>query len=132
MLISTQRVVSPQGWQGINVYQYVHGAVQLPANPVDAIAGPFPPRQLRAKWEAIQAGGNLVRSYLDLVAPDADAYALLYQFALECVDELGPPPGFPFAFQNGVCGMRFGISDGGLIPIWRAELKHLFRCALLP
>lgn len=130
MLVSAQRVRSPIGLHGVNVYEYIHGVIEWAVPPLDATDANLYPRQLVAKWEQVPAGGNYIRSFVDLVVPDED-YAELYVFAVAAVGNLQPQQ-FPWQSEDGTIGLRFSVLDPNLFPVWRSELKDLLRFALLP
>lgn len=69
MLLTAQRVVSPRGARGVNVYQYLHGSHTWTRVP-DALLPDVNPGELVSQWLEVPPGENQIVSYLDVVAPD--------------------------------------------------------------
>ena len=69
MLLTAQRVVSPRGARGVNVYQYVHGSHVWHRVPNEFLPD-INPGELINQWLEVQPGENRIVSFLDVVAPD--------------------------------------------------------------
>ena len=78
MLLTAQRVVSPRGTQGVNVYQYLHGSHVWPHVP-DEFLPDVNPGELVNQWLEISPGSNRIVSFLDVVAPDDTAISDIHQ-----------------------------------------------------
>ena len=72
MLLTAQRVVSPRGTHGVNVYQYLHGSYIWPRVPDDFLPDANP-GELVNQWLEVPPGANRIVSFLDVVAPDEAA-----------------------------------------------------------
>lgn len=136
MYATAHRVVSPRGETGINAFLHKHGT---------AFPWPTEPWRLPESdpgvlvWDngpEVPAGGNHVRSYLDVLAPDdvgvEELDAALTGLWLELVaDEVGPraiqgPLPNPVVYRRGNVVLRFGVElqlEGGRA--WEmAELRR--------
>ena len=78
MLLTAQRVVSPTGERGVNVYRYHHGAYVWARVPNEFLPD-VDPGELSAQWLQVAPGNNGVVSFLDVVAPDEVAALDLHQ-----------------------------------------------------
>ncbi len=81
MYITAQRVISEEGQQGINSFFHLHrpNKQPKPATPSDvvSVAESNTGKLIKDQVE-IKPGGNRVRSYLDIVAPDTmDAKSII-------------------------------------------------------
>lgn len=122
MYLAAQRVRSYAGYEGINAFFYTHGVA-------DWVFPPDPDYDPGVLFNAITpimpVGGNSVRSYLDVVAPDAALWHEIHRglsaFVLDHFDAAMP--------WVGTTGrLRFRIAmDLMLAQNWRAELTTLLR-----
>lgn len=136
MYATAHRVESPRGLTGINTFLHTHGAAfSWPADPVQ-----LPEHNPGVLWwdngPEVPPGGNRVRSYLDLLAPDdtpaAEVEAALTSLWLELVaDEAGPPAAQgalpnPVDYRHGAVVLRFGV-DLAMLPGRSLEMAELRR-----
>jgi hypothetical protein len=128
MYLTAQRVVTPSGQRGVNVYEYLHGPVTwdqplpwqyLPENN---------PGQLRRWFEETVTGGNAVISYLDIVVPDHVHVAQVQQW-IAAIKQAIPASALARAYQLGPLWVRFGMSRMGIPP--QTELGALAAHILL-
>jgi hypothetical protein len=133
MYLTAQRVISPvTGAEGVNVFAYGHGPY------VWHDAPPFTPEQNPGTLFAssvepqVPPPGNRVRSYLDILAPDATPREAL-EVALQVVVTGMPPARLPATATVGSCWFRFSMEEK-LAGSWREELRALLARAvqLLP
>jgi len=69
VLLTAQRVASPGGLTGVNVYQFLHGSyvwVRVP----DEFLPDSNPGELVDQWLEVPPGNNRIVSYLDVALPD--------------------------------------------------------------
>jgi hypothetical protein len=78
VLLTAQRVVSPRGTRGVNVYQYLHGSYVWPRVP-DGFLPDVNPGELVNQWLEVPPGSNRIVSFLDVVAPDEVATSDVHQ-----------------------------------------------------
>jgi hypothetical protein len=126
MLLAAQRVRSSSGNDGINAFRYLHGAGAWPSNPLVLLDSD--PGSLERQSIEIPPPGNLVRSYLDLVAPDLASEQRLRRILARLYLEF-TPDSFPARFRSEDCAARFGV-ERGLAANWQAELYLLGERAL--
>lgn len=128
MLFVAQRVISPvTGQHAVNTYRYVHTESGRRTNPEDYLNLPC---TLVSQSVPLPGGGNRVRSFLDIAAPNdvtADEMARSVQFF---ADLAGPPPA-PVHFYGEACAFRFAV-EGSLLPVWRSEFLNLVRTLTTP
>jgi hypothetical protein len=126
MKLVVQRVIAPDGRDGINAFSYWHGGLWWtrtpPANAL-SIAG--------ASMIAVEpAAGNRVRSYIDVLAPDAIDHDELLNGILDFADALAVQGGhLPIAGQFGPVSTTFNV-EGSLVPSWYDEIQHLADAAV--
>lgn len=126
MLLSAQRVRTSQGVTGINRYVYRHApgvrnTLDLTALEQAAV--------LHAQDFEVPPGGNDVRSYLDIFAPEGTSSVDIARAAV--VIRGGPDPtSFPAMFFCDSIVFRLGLVFG-LVPSWRNELTDLVSRLLL-
>jgi len=105
--VVAQRVLSPGGRSGVNAFLFFHGDVDIPGvswnDPdVDIIANAHPGTLALQRVEQ-PSGGNVVVSYLDIVAPDAVGFEQLGRALLEIPD----PSSNAASWSRGVVAIRF-------------------------
>jgi hypothetical protein len=126
--LTAQRVVSPQGVQGVNVYEYLHGPVNW-THPLPRELYPeINPGQLHRWSETTPSGGNAVISYLDIVVPEIvpdDAIARWLAVLKNSIQVDRAPR----EYAVGPMWVRFGISRSGVPP--QTELAALAAHILL-
>jgi hypothetical protein len=69
VFLTAQRVVTPHGVCGVNVYQYLHGSYTWTRVP-DELLPDVNPGELVSQWLQVPPGENRIVSYLDVVSPD--------------------------------------------------------------
>ncbi|MFH0919011.1 MAG: hypothetical protein V1913_01500 [Fibrobacterota bacterium] len=110
MYLTAQRVVSSDGQQGINAFFHLHRPHKQPKpttpSEVVAVAENNTGKLIKDTLE-VNPGGNRVKSYLDIVAPDTtDAKAIIT--ALDKFrGEIDPARMGPIFSFNGGIGLRF-------------------------
>jgi hypothetical protein len=125
MLLSAQRVRSPQGLVGVNTYVYRHAAGRWSSD----LARLEADAELVAQQFEIPPGGNDVRSYLDVFAPEETPIAEIAQAATR-IRSGADPASFPTVFHDGDLSLRFGLV-AGLVPSWHTEWTDLISRLLL-
>lgn len=122
MYVTAHRVRSRSLVEGINAYLYVHGGYlwQVPREPeVD-------PGELASSILTVEAvGGNHVRSYLDIVAPDDVWWSELRSKFITFVGSMQHSQ-FPWRGVVDQCLFRVGM-DQQLARTWQHELTHLYK-----
>lgn len=120
MLLSAQRVRSPQDLTGINVYVYRHPVGAWEPSALDAMERAA---ELVGQAFEVPPGGNRVTSYLDVFAAEGTRVADLARAAAAV--RSGPDPAaFPAVFAQGGVIFRLGLAFG-LVPGWRNEFTDL-------
>lgn len=105
MIVVAQRVEStgpPPHRRGINTYLYTHGAVLWPADPGVMLNTPV---VLKDTHVTVHRGGNRIRSYLDVVAPDPTQLSDVLRNASMFISE--PPLAGPIYFDGEHVAFRF-------------------------
>lgn len=133
MYATAHRVLSLSGQTGINTFVHFHGAEYLwPAEPWRLPE--TEPGTLSREQVEVRVGGNRVRSYLDILAPDGtprgELDIALTDLWLELIaDEsgaaapVGPMPN-PVVYHRGAVVLRFGV-EADLIPHRAQEMAEL-------
>ncbi len=125
MYLTAQRVVSPAGRQGINVFHYEHGGYVWEGAPPQGFLPPErDPGILINQSVVVAPPGNRVRSFIDIVAPAGSPSASL-QKAFDDFVRRAAPVQLPTTQVVGCVWFRFG-SERVLAPIWRQEARRLF------
>jgi len=127
MLLTAQRVQNPAGLEGINAFCNLHGPYDWFGEPPAGIPDTNPGMRVNDNV-IVPPGGNRVRSYLDIVAPDetptTEILAAVRRFVMAVrTDSL------PWAATVGRCTFRFGL-DLGLEQQWATEFQELLEAAL--
>lgn len=127
MLLTAQRVRSIKGDDGVNAFYYRHGAIPgWVARPPKGIPDDNPGIRVNATTE-IEPGGNLVVSYLDIIAPDetpaSEVLASLQGFLSLEHRQL------PWVATVDRCTFRFWVQPT-LVSRWAEEFKALAKAAL--
>jgi hypothetical protein len=121
MKLVAQRLVSPDGREGVNAFGYWHGGLwwtRLPPPNALSIAG--------ASLIAVApTAGHRVRSYIDVLAPDAIEASELHEGIMAFADALATQGGhLPIVGTFGRVSTTFG-TETSLIPRWYDELQEL-------
>lgn len=127
MLLTAQRVVSSAAEEGVNAFCNLHGPYTWEGEPPAGIpeSDPGEPANQRI---AVPPGGNQVRSYLDVVAPDETPTSEVLSAVQQFVVAMRDRP-LPWKSTIGRCTIRFGI-DLGLEQKWVEEFRLLFEAAM--
>jgi hypothetical protein len=127
MLLTAQRVRSSEGKEGVNAFCYLHGAYTWDAEPPAGIPERVPGQRVNARTE-IEPGGNDVRGYLDIIAPDETPTSEILAAVGPFVQRMHGTP-LPWTATAGRCTFRFGL-DRGLAGDWWDQLRALFIAAV--
>lgn len=123
MILTAQHVRAPTGEEGINAFCRLHGPYEWSDPPQDLTAGEVVNHSI-----SVPPGGNSVRSYLDVIAPDETSTQEI-QHAV--VPFIGRSRGhsLPWIGTIGRCTFRFGV-DPKLHAHWSEEFRQLLLAAL--
>lgn len=124
MYLTSLHVVDPTtGREGFNAFYYRHGPFVWNAPPPDIPDGN--PGELMESRISVPSGGNRVRSFLDVVAPDE---ATLTEIRHDFVAFVGYAQRQPFPWDGIVrrCRFRVGV-EHGLVNRWHREIADLYR-----
>ena len=103
MYIVAQRLMSKTTRQvGINVFLYLHPNRRWTTPPADIPSGD--PGQLRQKKIGLEPNGHVVRSHLDVIAPDDLEIAVIRRHLLAVFDRVQFGP-MPWKGVDGPCGV---------------------------
>lgn len=128
MLLTAQHVLHPpSGEEGINAFFNSHGPYSWYGPPPDGIPEENPGRRIHEST-AVPAGGNRVRSYIDIVAPDETPTSEILAAVPTFVTSMRQRT-LPWADTVGRCTFRFAV-EPGLASHWAAEFDTLLRAAL--
>ncbi len=121
MYLTAHRVVSPStGEQGINAFYRLHGDEW---RGLDEDPESVPSRLVRSR-RLVTTKGNRIRSYLDVIAPDASSPGEVLSSFHEF---LGAPSPSAFPCDTVLRGVRFRVGvERSLAASWRAEAQRLF------
>lgn len=124
MILTAQHVRASTGAEGINAFCRLHGANEWtdPA-PEDLSAG-----ELVNQAITIPPGGNDVRSYLDVIAPDETPTQEIRSAVMLFIARSRGRP-LPWIGTIGRCTFRFGV-ELGLYASWAEEFRRLLFSAL--
>jgi hypothetical protein len=127
MYITAHLVKSRDQREGINAFLHVHGAAfQWPDD-----ASPLPdttPGRMVLQRTHLTPGGNNVRAYLDILAPDGTQRSEIDQALNALLHDLHERRN-PTVFEHGVVTIRFGV-ELGLEALRVQQLEMLIRSAL--
>jgi hypothetical protein len=127
MYLSAQRVVSGQNDQGLNAYCYLHGSFSWNGLPPPGIPDQNPGELVDEAIE-LPGVGHRVRSYIDIVAPDATSHNEIRQSFVTFVAQ-AQRRRFPWVGIVGRCLFRVEM-EAALASQWRQEIARLYRAAL--
>lgn len=126
MYVTAHRVVTPRREEGFNAYFYRHGPYlwARPPRPEDN-----PGELVNTLLTVNEIGGNHVRSYLGVVAPDDVLWPQIEPVFLHFVEEFRLTP-FPWEAALGSCLFQLGM-ERPLARSWRRELGLLYKACVL-
>lgn len=125
MYVTAHRIRTPLREEGINAYLYMHGAAPGAAS-VDPDENPGTLMNTLLTVDAV--GGNHVRSYLDITAPDEALWPTIQPVFLQFVARMRLTP-FPWRQAVGSCLFRVGM-ERPLARAWRNEVELLYRACV--
>lgn len=126
MRLVAQRVRSRDGREGINAFCYHHGPhAWLDRAPPNIAANPG---QLVNQHIEVRPPGNRVRSFIDILTPDATPTIQVERDVTSVVDLIEDRP-FPLDMHSGDSTFQFNL-ELALAPAWRRELLTLLHHAL--
>ena len=124
MYLTAQHVRSVLGQEGINAFRYIHGGYVWYGLPPQGIPDQNP-GVLVEQIINLPPPGNVVRSYLDIIAPDEVFWPEIRPAFFAFVSQAQLQP-FPWQGVFGRCSFRVGM-DFSLVNVWRYEIAHLYR-----
>jgi hypothetical protein len=124
MYLTAQHVRSSSGQEGINAFRYSHGGYLWHGIPPPGIPEQNPGELVEQIIE-VTPPGNVVRSYLDLIAPDEVMWPEIRPAFFAFVGQ-AQRQRFPWQGIFGRCSFRVGI-EFGLANGWRHEIANLYR-----
>lgn len=127
MLLTAQRVRSVSGVEGINAFCSLHGEYSWPGPPPSGVPDSNPGERAN-EIIAVPPGGNRVRSYLDVIAPDETPTTEILAAVPVFLTAVQTSP-LPWVATAGRCTFRFGL-EAGREGVWIAELRALLAVAL--
>ena len=123
MYVVVQRVVSPANKDtGINAFLYLHPGRRWQVAPKDILGSD--PGQPARKSIAVEPNGNVVRSNLDVVAPDDIEFAEVRRHLMAFFDRAQFEP-FPWEGVEGPCLFRLHMVPQLARAGWAREAKAL-------
>jgi hypothetical protein len=108
VLLTAQRVVSPQGVTGVNVYQFLHGSYMWVRVPSEFLPDSNP-GELVDEWLEVSPGENKIVSYLDVVLPDESSSTDILQRLASMKRHIQPVNAYVEAYWDPYW-IRFGTS----------------------
>jgi hypothetical protein len=111
MYATAHRVLSARnGREGVNAFLHIHGAgFPWPINA--ALLPEIHPGRLEDEIIGVKPGGNRVRAYLDVLAPDPFPAKLLFQVLNQLLQKL-PDLDTPLVYTHSGVTIRFGVETG--------------------
>jgi hypothetical protein len=128
MILTAQHVRAPTGAEGINAFCRMHGPRGWTDSTSGDPAGDLAAGELVNQAISIPPGGNEVRSYLDVIAPDETTTQELRSAVVLFVDRSRGRT-LPWAETIGRCTFRFGVEQA-LHASWPEEFRQLLLSAL--
>jgi hypothetical protein len=123
MYIVAQRLMSKTTRQvGINVFLYLHPNRRWTTPPADIPSGDA--GQLRQKRIGLEPRGHLVRSHLEVIAPDDLEIAVIRRHLLAVFDRVQSGP-MPWKGVDGPCGVALQMVPELIRAGWGGELGAL-------
>jgi hypothetical protein len=124
VLLTAQHLRASTGVEGVNAFCRLHG----PREWTEAQPRDLPEGELVNQVISIRPGGNQVRSYVDVVAPDETATREIQNALVKFIEE-ARGHSLPWVGSVGRCAFRFGV-ETRLHPSWPDELRQLLLAAL--
>jgi hypothetical protein len=123
MILTAQHVRASSGTEGINAFCRLHGPYEWTIPPEDLASGELVNRAI-----SVPPGGNSVRSYLDVLAPDETPTQEIRNAVVAFIGQSRGTP-LPWTRTIGRCTFRFGV-ELGLYSSWSEEFHRLLLSAL--
>jgi len=127
MYITAHLVKSGDQHEGINAFLHVHGGSFTWPDDASSLPETTPGRTALHRTD-LPPGGNQVRAYLDILAPDRSPRVAIEQ-ALEALSQDLRERRNPTVFHQGTVTIRFGV-ELGLAGLRAQQLEMLTRPAL--
>ena len=124
MFLTAQHVRAVTGAEGINAFCRLHGAHEW----TEPCPPDLPRGELVNQASSIPPGGNSVRSYVDVIAPDETSTQELCNAVVRFIEQSRGHT-LPWMASIGRCAFRFGV-EGGLHARWPEEFRQLVLAAL--
>lgn len=127
MYITAHLVKSRDQREGINAFLHVHGASFAWPDDASSLPETTPGRTVLHRTD-LPPGGNQVRAYLDILAPDRSPRVAIEQ-ALEAFSQDLRERRNPTVFNHGTVTIRFGV-EPALEGLRAQQLEMLTRSAV--
>ena len=127
MLLTALHVRSDSGAEGINAFCSLHGAYVWPGVPPPGVPDSNPGERVNDQI-SVPPGGNRVRGYLDIVAPDETPTSEILASVPAYLATVRERP-LPWVATIGRCTFRFGL-EFGIEPNWTAEFRALLEASV--
>jgi hypothetical protein len=124
MILTAQHVRASTGAEGINAFCRIHGSNDW----MDPRAGDLGSGELVNQTISLPPGGNDVRSYLEVIAPDDTPTQEIRNAVVPFVDQSRGLT-LPWTATIGRRTFRFGVEQG-LHASWPEEFRRLLLSAL--
>jgi hypothetical protein len=124
MILTAQHVRTSEGVEGINAFCRFHGPHEWTDQPPEDL----PEGELVNQNISLPPGGNDVRSYLDITAPDETPTQEIRKAIVQFI-ERSRGRSLPWTGTIGRCTLRFGVEQA-LHVRWHEELRQLLLAAL--
>lgn len=128
MILTAQHVRASTGAEGINASCRLHGLREWADPPSGDLAGDLAAGELVNQAISLPPGGNDVRSYLDVIAPDETPTQEIRNAVVLFVDRSRGRT-LPWTETIGRCTFRFGVEQE-LHASWSEEFRRLLLSAL--
>jgi hypothetical protein len=124
VILTAQHVQAQAGAEGINAFCRLHGPYEWTDIPPEDL----PRGELVHQAISIPPGGNSVRSYLDVIAPDETSTHEIRSAIVPFIEQ-SRGHALPWMSNVGQCTFRFGV-EAGLHNHWPEEFRQLLLAAL--
>jgi hypothetical protein len=119
MYVTAHLVRSKEDEEGINAFLHLHGREFPWPDDASRLADSEPGKTVRSRID-LRPGGNRVRAYLDVLAPDETDRSELDRALTELSRDLGERKN-PTVFTQGAATIRFGVELG----LYNLRAQHL-------